>query len=172
MGMVDADLERFDKTLRLLAKRLGRKIDDEVVKHYFLHLNKYHIDTVCFVIDYWTHNPNNKKFPTEGELIVVIKRHSTTEYAKEQKIDVDKTRKLKELEDEFTLICKQICANQASGQFATHPIMKRLLAKNTETTYHLERDYSAYKTDLTNEQLYEKQMLIRRKISILQNEKG
>lgn len=167
MGMQDADLDKFEKALKLLAKRFRKRIDDDEIMHYFVHLSKYHVDTVCWVIDYWTHNNAHKKFPTEGELIKSIRTQSSQAYIEEKKIDHEREIRLKELENEYTLVCKQICANQSNSKFMSHPIMRKLMAKNSEVVKKLNRDYSAYKTELTNVQLYNKLNEIRRKLSNL-----
>lgn len=163
--MLDTDLPRFDKCLKLLGKRIGRRIDDDLVMHYFEHLQKYDASAVCFVLDYWTHHPNHTKLPTEADLIAAIKLKGARAESGDSVVNHERDANIKKLEDEFTLSCKRVCANYPSGNFVTSPLMHRVVKKISIAVDLLSHDYSRYKSTLTNEELFDKQKDISNKIA-------
>lgn len=166
--MLDSEYELFVDEIKLLAERLPKSLSARLIEAYFDTLKKYDLSTVRFVMRNWPKRSGNRKFPNESELRDAVKGNSTREYAKTQDEDLNKQRQLEELEKEFTLICKQICANGVNTKdLIKYPAMKRLMQLNGKTAQELNRDYNAYKTDLTTDQLYDKQNELRRKMSDL-----
>lgn len=166
--MQGTDIEEFEIELRILADSYSKPLSDGLVRSYFNHLRKYHFETVRYILRNWTLNPaHHKKFPVPGEIVEVVKASSSKEYAKKSEEVHEIAKKIEVLESEFTLICKQICANSDAGNFVNHPLMRSLMQKDSRVIEQLRKDYSAYKTSLTNDELYFKQREISKKIADL-----
>lgn len=165
---IGSDLIRFESEMEILAEIYSKRLSEATIKHYFLSLSKFHIDTILYIIRNWTLNTYHRKFPLVGELVAAVKSSSSTERAKEQKIDQEFSRKIEELEKSFTLISKQICANGINIKYLmNNASMKRLIAFNGKAAQEINKDYSFYKTELSTEELYNQQENVRKKISDL-----
>lgn len=162
--MHDIDYEQFVEELSLLSERLPKKLTSKLVESYFNTLKKFHISEVLFILEHWPKHPAHKRFPLESELLMALKAVSTQEMEVKSQITDEKRKKLRELEDRYTHICKNICANSnfdimKSSKFANLANDDNLISKFTFM------DYSAYKTSYTTDELYAKLEQIRNEIS-------
>lgn len=158
------DTHEFLKELNKLGKVYGKKIDPDVAEYYYMAC--YHYTLVKIQRAFSIIGESFTKFPKPAEVKEFLKTLNKDSSA-ERIVNDEKTKLIKNLEDEFTLISKQICANGINvSSLMKNPAMRRLMQVNGKAAKELNRDYSAYKTNLSNEQLLDKQ----RKIGIKINE--
>lgn len=164
MVMEHDEREQFNALIKPLAEIHGKKLSDAATKFYFMALFKFALDVIAR--SFKVIGETFQRFPRPVEMKLFVEKFGRTAAMPLGLLPVQLSR-LKELEDEWTLTCKQICANHPVGHLISHPIARKMLENNIDSPVlaELTRDYSAYKSDLTDKQLFDRQKEIRRQIA-------
>ena len=140
------DKQKFSENFSLLGELYCKKLTPEFVRAYWVTLEQFHIDTVLSVLKYWP--DNHDRFPKVSELKAAIKEKTPVKHSDSVR-SITEQQHIDELEKQFTLICYQISANNP-----------KLCAAHG-------KDYSAYKTAFSNQELFKQQQVVRRQLADL-----
>lgn len=159
------DRIEFLKELTKVAKAFEKKLDPERAQYYYMACYHYPLPKIIRAFDII--GETFTKFPKPAEVKEFLKTLNK-DSPQERIVNEEKEKLLKELEDEFTLISKQICANGINvNSLMKNPAMRRLMQVNGKAAQELNRDYITYKTSFTNIELLDKQRKVSMKISDL-----
>lgn len=152
----------FDK-LQTIGKIYGKSVNVKMSQFYLKSLHKFDFNQILTALE----RIGQASFPKVVDIEGFFKNNSS--YKKPP--SVDSLNRIRELEDEFTRICKQACANGVDYKILSMvPGLKKLMEKDTLVANELLKDYSSYKTSLTNKELHEKQRKISAEISRVKHE--